>query len=223
MMSVLIIGIMFSVTTFIIESQNKKADKLVVETECFHVMKELLQKNKVDFVSDKVKIDIRKEFQYRPRDNSIGVRSLKSQKCSNIIPALHEVGHYIEINKSGKSSKMFKFSQYAIAINRLVIIPIYLIVALLEVLYAGNNFFLKSQCINGIIFCYFIFASIIRLSIGLSNEVLASRYAYTFIKEKYNKEIINLSRKMYFTSFLSQLLICMLTISVVLNIIYYVK
>lgn len=220
-MYVLITLILFYAITLILDSHKKKIDKLLGESECFHEMNELLHEYKID--SDKVIIEERKEFQYRPRDNSIGVRSFESTKYSDIIPALHEVGHYIEINKSERRFKILKFCQYVVAINRLIVIPIYVIVGLLELIYKGNNFFLKSECINGIIFYYFIFASLLKLFIGLTNEVLASRCAFAFIKKNYNTELINLSRRFYLVCFLQQLSFFLLAISVVINIIGYLK
>lgn len=220
-MDILITLILFFCNNLKVDSHRRELDKLLGETECFQAMKELLHEYKID--SDKVIIDTRKDFQYRPRDNSIGVRSFKSTKYSDIIQALHEVGHYIEINKSERRFKIFKFCQYVVAINRLIVIPIYVIVGFLELIYEGNNFFLKSECINGIIFYYFIFASLLKLFIGLTNEVLASRCAFAFIKKNYNTELINLSRQFYLVCFLQQLSFFMLAISVVINIIALIK
>lgn len=220
-MDILITLILFFCNNLKVDSHRRELDKLLGETECFQAMKELLHEYKID--SDKVIIDTRKDFQYRPRDNSIGVRSFKSTKYSDIIQALHEVGHYIEINKSERRFKIFKFCQYVVAINRLIVIPIYVIVGFLELIYEGNNFFLKSECINGIIFYYFIFASLLKLFIGLTNEVLASRCAFAFIKKNYNTEVINLSRQFYLVCFLQQLSFFMLAISVVINIIALIK
>ena len=169
-----------------------------------------------------INIEIRKDFQYRPRDNSIGVKSYTSKKCSDVIPSLHEVGHYISLNKNTENLIVFKKSQYLIAINRLIIIPVYIISLLIVSLSNYEIVFLDNILIKNIMLSYFIFASLLKLFIGLPNEIFASLNALRFVKKRYNKEIIILSKNMYFWSFMGQFLFFLLAVFVVYNIQHFI-
>lgn len=87
---IIVLIILFSITILRLDLYKKKADKITIELENFECIKSMLRENNVNF---SINIEIRKEFQYRPRDNSIGVKSYTSKKCSEVIPSLHEIGH----------------------------------------------------------------------------------------------------------------------------------
>lgn len=97
-----------------------------------------------------------------------------------------------------------------------------MIVALIMVL-TNYNLFLNNIVIKNIMLWYFIFASLLKLFIGLPNEIFASLNALKFIKKRYRKETITLSKKMYIWSFMSQFVIFLLAVSVIYNIQCFMK
>jgi hypothetical protein len=171
---------------------------------------------------NKIQINIKKVFQYDVRDNSIGIKDLNSNKCSDIIPSLHEAGHYIINNKSKLAFEIFKISQYIIACNRLIILPIYSISILILSLFNYETIFITNIILKNTIFSYFCIASILRLFIGLTNEIFASWNALVFIKAEFSKEIFKLSKKFYIFAFIQQLFCFIIFTSVGLFIYFLV-
>lgn len=167
---------------------------------CYKYVNDMLEYYGYD--CNNVTVNTKKIYQYNVRENSIGIINFMSCKLSDIIASLHEVGHYIINNKTEKSYKLFKYSQYIIAINRLIIIPILFVGICVKVIFNYNSISINFQYI---LIPAFTVATLLRLFIGLTNEVLASKKAVNFIKIKGDKDMLLLSKKIYLNSLYNQI------------------
>ncbi|NLD49588.1 MAG: hypothetical protein GX660_20770 [Clostridiaceae bacterium] len=141
---------------------------------------------------DKILI-VKRDYQYNAFKNVIGIPNSDSNKIFDVISTLHEAGHYKILNENEVNIEIYRLSQYLIAVNRIIIIPLIVI----AFLFFGKIYIML------IIFC--LGATLIRLAVGITNEYLASRVAYQYIKHKFIYEYAKIAKKMYIYCFLNQL------------------
>ncbi len=132
------------------------------------------------------KIDIENNFSFSPIGNIIKVKSKISNNLEYFIAALHEAGHYIEYNNKSFLNKVTKITLPVLVINRVIVMPAYIIVVFLIIL---NNFDITTGLANilfkKVFLLIFILASVIRLTIGIHNEMQANKYVLKFLEGNY--------------------------------------
>ena len=100
---------------------------------------------------------------------------------------------------------MFKYSQYIIALNRLIIIPIIFIAICAKVIINYNIIPVNDNYIKYILVAIFCIATFLRLVVGLTNEVMASWKAINYIKTKDDEDMLVLGKKIYSNSLCNQI------------------
>lgn len=199
------IFLILSILIFVEDKNKKNSSKS--NKNCLEYINQMLAHYGYDY--SKVSINTKKLYQYNVRENSIGIINLESNKLSDIIASLHEVGHYVVINKTTQNYKLFKCSQYIIAINRIFIMPIILILMCIKIIF-NNRIILIPDNLKYIFIIIFIIATLLRIFVGISNEIMASKKASEFIKFNNDSEILTLSKKIYKYSLYNQIFMCIL-------------
>lgn len=204
------------ISTIKVESTLKKAKEVSVHSTTYNEVNCFLQHHNKNNKNKHVLIEERKVFQYRIRDNSIGIKNFQSKMAAEMIPSLHEAGHYVSINRSESYKKLYSISIKLVAFNRLVIIPLIIILLIIKSSNIEKNNLreIQSYYLHILLFIFTI-ASLFKLSIGIAEEYFASRKAYKYIAKKENELLDSLAKDMYIYSFLQQLF---MTLTVVIGI-----
>ncbi|MFX0549356.1 hypothetical protein ACOAKC_08465 [Hathewaya histolytica] len=194
------------ISTVKIENALKKAREVSCDSTAYHELFSFFSQYNKSHNKNSILIEERKIFQYRMRDNSIGIKALESKAASDIIPSLHEAGHYISINRSERYKRLYKISVNLVALNRLVVIPLIAMLLIVKVTNIGEgnlieieNYYLPTLLI------IFIIISLFKLTIGMKEEYSASQKAYRYITMKGNETLNLLAKNIYRFSFLQQL------------------
>jgi len=100
------------------------------------------------------------------------------------------------------------FSLIIIGLNRLVIIPLFLLTAF----YFGliNSQHLINPTLFTVALIFFLIASALRLSIGMSEEYRASRIAFEYVEQHYDKSVVKYAKQFLIASFCNHLFLALL-------------
>lgn len=183
---------------------SKKEYIITSHKEIEDYIKEMCETNKIHPPI----INIGNNFSFSPIENNIKVKSKISSNLEYFIASLHEVGHYLAYNNKLFLSKVTKITLPVLVINRIIIMPSYIIILFLMVF----NKFEPSIGLANILFkkvfiLIFILASIIRLTIGMFNEVQANKYVIKFLVGNYTDINILDVKLLMSLALISQLLI----------------
>ncbi|MGO1820387.1 MAG: hypothetical protein ACTH0S_11975 [Senegalia sp. (in: firmicutes)] len=190
-----------------------KGKKIILNINSYDCILKMLnlKRNQVD----NIPIEKSKNYYYHLIKNCIGIKNFDSKAVSEVIPSLHECGDYLSINKSISKCKIFFISQVIVSLNRLIIIPLFLLFALdiIKINLLSMELFLT------ILLVIFFLASFLRLFVGIYEEYSASKLAINYIDNNFDKNIKDYSIKLLLMSFLSQSFLS-LTIIISIPIIY---
>lgn len=172
----------------------------------------------VDLESEEIQIVESKRHSYHPIKNTIRIRKFELMTVFDHILSLHEGGHYLSTNQNNQKHKRFVFTLSIIGINRIIIIPIFIFVAF--IFDGENSHFLTGAIPLTVVLIFFVIASTLRFSIGMSEEYHASRIALEYIEQHYDKSVEKYAKRLLLACFYQQLFQALfMTIAVLL--IYY--
>lgn len=194
------------ISTVKIENVLKDAKEVSCDSTAYHELFSFFSQYNKNHNKNSILIEERKIFQYRMRDNSIGIKTLESKTASDIIPSLHEAGHYISINRSKRYKRVYKIYVNLVALNRLLIIPLILMVLIVKLTNIGEGNLIEIQHYYlPTLLIIFSIISLFKLTIGMKEEYSASEKAYRYITIKGNGTLNLLAKNIYIFSFLQQL------------------
>lgn len=208
LIALVIVDVFARIYTF----KGKKMHLNVKAYDSLNNMLALHENNKAT-ATPQIHIEESKMHYYHPQRNSIGIRSFDLSTVYDNVASLHEGGHYLSINQSPERHIVFLISQYVVGINRLIIIPIFLIAAYMTIFEKSS--FLLNETFLTIALIIFIIASIFRVCVGLPEEYYASKYAMDFIKNNFDRSVIKYAYRFLVSCFLSY---CFLVITMVIAI-----
>jgi|GEM_PF-5717859 len=197
---------------------TRKGKKVTLDIESVKVLREMLKSEGADqkILEDRIIED--KKYYYHPLKNHISLRGFDNTSAYDIVSGLHEGGHYLSVNRSVGFHKWFSVSQTLIAINRLLVIPIFIFSMYSK--YAGKEYFFLDTTVLTIALIYFLIASLLRIRFGLAEEYYASMIAMGYLKKNFKSSVVKYARQFYIAAFMSQLLFTFLIV-VAVPIIYW--
>lgn len=180
-----------------------KGKKMILEVTAYDSLNNMLGLCENVRTSRQIDIVANKIHYFHPYNNSIGIRNFEFKTAYDNVASLHEGGHYLSANACLAKHTKILVSQYAIAINRLLTIPMFIVASFLfdpE----KSNFILNSKVFT-IALVFFILASTCRLFISLPEEYNASKLALKFIEKYYGELVVKYAKRFFLFSFLTQL------------------
>lgn len=163
---------------------------------------------------------------YNPYKNRIVLKKITQVDLVDLIIATHEVGHYVDICGNSFLNNVAKKSMFFIAINRLVIIPIFLVNFFMNIIFYNKFSLSLSTGVTLFLIINFYIISFIRIITCIPLENRASRIAFKYIsKHKLTeKENFVYIRRYYVLAEYSQLIVALayiilITIIVMVSII----
>lgn len=184
------------ITMLILQLYGSKKKYIINNYEVvINYIKEMCYEYKIDVP----KIEKGNNFSFNPIKNIVYIKKEVSNNLEYFTAALHEAGHYIVYNNNSYFlNKITKATLPILMANRIVVIPAYVTAMLLTAL----EIFDPTTRVSIILFkkifmCVFIIASIIRLTVGIYNEVKADYYVLKFLGKRHNEvNIINVKTLM---------------------------
>lgn len=217
------IGVMFIVLIIVdifVKISISQSKKIKLNNKAYHALLHMLDQGSINLEIEKPNIIESKRHLYDPLKNVIAIRDFKKKTIFDHIALLHEGGHYLSINKNKQRRKWFVNITIIIAINRLLVIPLLIITPIIYEL-GESNLFVHSIALTATLI-FFVIASYLRMTIGISEEYRASKLAYAHIQEHYEEMVVPYARHFYIGAFLNHLLLTLIIISSVLMIYYMV-
>lgn len=215
------IGAMFILLVIVdifVKIFTSKTKKIKLKNKAYHALLNMLDKLSIYSEQEKPNIMESKRHSYDPLQNVITIKGFEKRTIFDYIASLHEGGHYFSINKNEQRRKIFVITTIIIAINRLLVIP-FLIIATMVYGVGKADDFVYFYALT-VTFVFFIIASFLRITIGISEEYHASKLAYKYIQGHSEKAIIQCARRFYIATFLNHLLLTLI-ITFSVGLIYY--
>lgn len=199
--------LLIEITVRVIEYKGKRIN---LDFKAYDALLKMLNLHGADLKSEKFKIVESKRHLFDFFENIIGIRNFELKTVFDHIGSLHEGGHYLSINQNAQRRKRFMLSSIIIVLNRLIVIPLFFLTAY----YFG---IVKGQPPTNLTFLtvalfFFIIASVLRLSFGMSEEYRASRIAYEHLKQHYDESVIKYAKRFLVASFFNHLFLALMLI-----------
>lgn len=180
-----------------------KGKKINLQTRAYDALRKMLTLRGIDFKSEDIQIIESKRHSYHPLQNMIRIRGFDLKTGFDHTLSLHEGGHYLSLTQNIQKRKRFMFTLSMVAINRIIIIPIFIIAVF--VFDDNQSHLLIDPLLLTILLTFFVIASALRLSIGMSEEYNASRIALKHIDQYYEKTVIKYAKRQLLACFYQQL------------------
>lgn len=158
-------------------------------------------------------------FSYNPIKNAIAIKKEFRNSLEHIVASLHEVGHYIFYNNGTILAQLTSKTLPIIIFNRVVILPAYIIVLVASAFnFVEVNSSMYIVLFKYVFFAFFILASVIRLTIGIYNEIIADHYVLGFLKKASILVEIKSVKLLMTLAIISQVLLALTWISAIMLI-----